>query len=343
MSTATESQQSRAASKDGGGKLLLAFVAGIVLVPGIVIGLYLVTVGKAASGKQNDNAGSNDSTGESANDGAESSPAPVVDSGPLQVLRLTTPLGDPDPFGRHWSNADMRVVPMLPQNVTMPAIQEVTVSQARVQAVTDGTDIAWRVSWQDPSPDAITDQDRFSDAVAVQFPVKPGSNVMMGLGGGKVQVLHWKALWQRDIEEGFQDVDDLHPNAFTGLYWFAEGERPWPIDQAFEDPRAQQWLVAYKAGNPLSDWKRATPAEELVAEGFGTLTTHAESATTASGVWSWDSWTVVFKRPLRTSDADDYQFPEQGESQVALAIWQGADKNVGGQKHWSNWVPFAIE
>lgn len=331
-----------APSAGSGGKVLLAFIAGLVLVPGLVIGLFLLAVDRAGG----------DVDGVGSPDGSAAAPPPVqngdqaaaADDGPLAVLRLDGPVGDPDPFAAYWNDAPAREVTMLPQNLTMPALMEPSIERMRVQAATDGTRIAWRLAWRDPTPDATSDAGAFPDAVAVQFPVVPGSNVMMGLGGGKVQVLHWKASWQRDVDHGFQDVDDRHPYAYQGLYWFARGEAPWRLrDGDFDDPRAQQYLIAYRAGNPLSDWTRGTPAEELVAEGFGTLTTHRESATTAAGAWSWDTWAVVFVRPLNTDDRNDYQFPSAGDGQIALAVWQGSDGNVGGRKHWSNWVDFRIE
>jgi len=233
-------------------------------------------------------------------------------------------------------------VAMLPQNITAPALYETSVSEARIQAVSDGQSIAWRISWRDPSPDVLTDTDVFPDAVALEFPTKPGSNVMMGLGGGKVQILQWKALWQHDVDYGFQDVQDLHPNFWNGVYWFTDSEWPHPITEAFDSPEAQLYQVAYRAGNPMSDWNRVNPCEEMVAEGFGTLTSQSDTVSTARGIWSWDSWSVVFVRPLTTDDPDDYQFTADADQQIALAIWQGAEENVGGRKHWSNWSPFDL-
>jgi hypothetical protein len=32
-----------------------------------------------------------------------------------------------------------------------------------------------------------------------------------------------------------------------------------------------------------------------------------------------------------------------GKGQVAFAVWQGASANVGGRKHWSDWVEYEIE
>jgi len=342
--------------------LLLAFLIGFMVMPAM-IALILVVILNAG-----DDAGGGSRTEVAAAPSPSPAPAPAQGgnaSGPAPapgptpggttgggsggateeesgiVVAKVNRLGDPDPFAAHWNRAAIARVPLLPQNITMPAIFEVAVEQAHVQAASDGESIAWRISWPDPTPDDGVQTDEFCDAVAVQFPMTPGTNVMMGIGG-RVQILHWKAVWQKDINDGFQDVNDLHPNSYAGLYWFAEGKRPYPIDEAFDDPRARQWLIAYSAGNPMSDFEREEPCEEAVASGFGTLTTQPERATVAKGVWAYDSWAVVFKRPLQTADENDYQFTADSPRQIAFAVWQGSDGQSGGRKQWSNWVDFRI-
>ena len=50
-----------------------------------------------------------------------------------------------------------------------------------------------------------------------------------------VEILHWKGIWQKDLDEHFQDVQDLHPNYWTDLYWFARGTFPYRVPEAFAD------------------------------------------------------------------------------------------------------------
>ena len=164
----------------------------------------------------------------------------------------------------------------------------------------------------------------------------------MGKDGERVHILHWKALWQKDVDEHFQDVQDLHPNYWADLYWFAEGERPYPVPDAFRDSRSRQWFAAYAAGNPVSDIERKVPVEELTAEGYGSLTTHPAQATTGRGEWQDGEWAVVFLRPLRTGDDLDAQFWRGGRGNVAVAVWDGGENNVGGRKHWSNWIEYEV-
>jgi hypothetical protein len=225
----------------------------------------------------------------------------------------------------------------------MPAVAEAAIPALQVQALSDGTRIAWRLQWNDPTPDGNVDTSRYTDAVALQFPLVDNAAITMGQPEGPVQILQWKALWQKDIDVGFQDVQDLHPNFWSDLYWFAEGEFPFPIPSAFRDPRSLEWFIALQAGNPVAVFSRTQPVEELTAIGFGTLTHQAESAATAKGAWKDGRWSVVLSRPLRTPDAQDYQFRAGVPGQVACAAWDGSAGNVGGRKSYSMWNEFTVE
>lgn len=262
--------------------------------------------------------------------------------GYLVVERVGTLASVPDPLDAAWDAAAPRTVAVRPQAVTMPVLEDTSVTSVELQALTDGERIAWRIRWADPEPDENVDAGRFCDAAALQFPLVPDASFMMGGPGMRVQILHWKALWQKDHDVHFQDVQDVHPNYWTDLYWFATGAFPYPIHESFRDPRSHAWLVAYRSGNPMADFLRAQPVEELLAEGFGTLTHQPESAAAARGVWRDGRWQVTFVRPLATQDPSDAQLYRGGRGQLAVAVWQGSAGNVGGRKHYSEWLPFVV-
>lgn len=265
----------------------------------------------------------------------------VTGSAKLSVVRATTELAE-DPYSEAWRAAPFAVVPMMPQQQTMPVLDTGTITELIVQSMHDGKDIAWRISWADATPDGNVDVGRFTDAVAIQFPLDPGASPTMGHIGGKVQIIHWKALWQKDIDTHFQDVQDVHPNFWSDLYWFAEGKWPFPIPEAFQDPTSLQWFVAQQAGNPMAAFSRTSAVEELVAEGFGTLTHQPNSASTARGVYKDGRWAVVIRRPLKTDDPLDAVLNGNPATQIGFAVWDGSKDNVGGRKHWSNWTPLEI-
>ena len=262
--------------------------------------------------------------------------ASVVVAQEITVVKVTGDLPT-DPLAAAWQEAPMAEVMVSPQQITKPRLEKASVDKLTAQALTDGQSIAWRVSWQDDAPDFNVDVGRFSDAVAIEFPLAKLVAPFMGHrgGDGQVQILYWKGLWQKDVDEGFQDVQDVHPNAWSDLYWFAEGKAPHRVPEDFKDPKSHQWFIAKQAGNPGAVFTREQPAQELVAAGWGTLTPQPESVTNAQGVWKDGRWTVVFSRPLTSDDPNDHQFQSGEKGQVAFAVWQGGDGNRGGRKHWS--------
>lgn len=274
----------------------------------------------------------------------------LIQSGDLVVLDLGQAVPGDDPFSKLWDQAPPVDVPVQPQQVTMPMLDSPSITSVRVQALTDGQWIAWRLQWDDATADMNVDADLFCDAVAIQFPLVRNASPFMGARDMQVQIIHWKALWQKDVDEHFQDVQDLHPNYWTDLYWFAEkvpgttvGEARYRVPDSFKDPQSLQWFPAYQAGNPMADFHRIQPVQELYAEGYGSLTPQQDSASTARGVWRDGTWTVVFARPLHTDDPLDSQFQSAAKRTMSVAVWEGSAGNVGGRKHWSQWFPFSIE
>ncbi|MHC4948041.1 MAG: ethylbenzene dehydrogenase-related protein, partial [Planctomycetota bacterium] len=158
-----------------------------------------------------------------------------------------------------------------------------------------------------------------------------------------VQLIQWKAIWQKDVDEHFQDVQDLHPNYWADLYWFADGEFPYRVPDDFTRTEALDWFVAYRAGNPMADMFRRLAAQEMIAEGFGTSTTQAESVSVARGVWNDGEWTVVIARPMATTDDADYQFAPGRRDVIGFAVWEGSVENVGARKQHSQWTVFEIQ
>ena len=157
-----------------------------------------------------------------------------------------------------------------------------------------------------------------------------------------VRILHWKALWQKDIDEHYQQVEDVHPNYRADFYWFADQPVPSSYATALDNPQARQFMPAMAAGNPMADPARERPVEEIVAEGFGTATTLPGTSSGAHGIWKDGRWTVVFDRSLRAGDPLAAAMNSGKADALAFAVWDGAAKNVGGRKHFSNWVPLRL-
>ncbi len=267
-------------------------------------------------------------------------PAQVVEAA-TKVEKLKAPkvakLESDDPNGAWWKDTPYIDVAMMPQQMAMPFLEKATITNLRAQVAHDGEKLAVRVTWEDATPDGNVDTSRFADAVAIEFPLKGDSPATMGSKDSPVQIVQWKGIWQKDIDVGFQDVQDLHPNFWSDLYWFTEGGHPHKIPQAFKKKESLQWLVALSAGNPVALLQRSTPVAEYAAVGWGTLTHQHSSASTGRGLWHAGKWSVVFIRPLKTDDAQDAQLAAGQPTKLAFAVWDGGKGQVGGRKHWSGW------
>lgn len=272
---------------------------------------------------------------------AASAQAPAQAPGQdLQVIAIADAGAALDPDHADWLKAPPLQVPLLPQQIAMPRLMTATVASVEARAMADGKEIAFRVQWQDATKDELVEQSRFGDGVALQFPLDKDAPFIMGAEGLRVHVLNWKAQWQRDVDRGFQDVEDTRPNTWSDLYWFTKGERPYRVPDSFRDERSHAWFPAMVAGNAVARWDRKQPVEELVAAGFGTSRNRKTNNTRARGVWRDGTWTVVLVRPMKTGDELDYPFDGSKQELVGFAVWNGSAENVGGRKHHSMWTPF---
>jgi len=76
--------------------------------------------------------------------------------------------------------------------------------------------------------------------------------------------------------------------------------------------------------------------EDLNAEGFSTLTTQDEQNVSGKGLWKNKTWKVVYKRSLTSPDNGDVQFKHSVP--MAVAIWNGGNRERNGQKGIAGWL-----
>jgi hypothetical protein len=249
-----------------------------------------------------------------------------------------------------WKRAPVTRVNVIPQNMTPPFLETPSIQYINVRSVHNGSWIAFLLEWEDKTRDAVVDVDKFTDQAAIQIPLDPKNlpAFMMGNKGGRVHIIHWKAIWQDDIEKGYRDVQTLHPNYWVDLYFFsekpiyAEGEFPQePSVEHFKTPEALNYIPGTYARNPLSVFDRKEPVEEAMAEGFGTFTTQPKQNARGWGKWENGIWRVIIARPIVSDDPNDAPIPEK--TYVAFAVWNGSNKNVGARKHYAPWIELAVE
>ncbi|PIR21413.1 MAG: hypothetical protein COV45_01310 [Deltaproteobacteria bacterium CG11_big_fil_rev_8_21_14_0_20_47_16] len=252
---------------------------------------------------------------------------------------------NPQPNDSVWKAVPATMVSLLPQNITAPGLQSPSVETANVKSIHNGKWMAVQLSWADASRDVNVDTSKATDACAIQFPIKGGDKTspFMGATDAPVAITHWKGIWQNDVLGKYQDVPDLHPNVWVGMYLFATGKRPFPVTTSFNTVAARNTLGSIYVNNPIAQLHRAIPVEELMAEGFGTLTTQPHQDARGNGVWDKGTWTVVFARPLSTGDKHDPKLVVGGETVIAFAVWDGGHKDVGGRKNYAPWVPIKLE
>jgi hypothetical protein len=263
----------------------------------------------------------------------------------LESAYVAAALPKTDPEAAAWGQARAVEVPLTPQAAVLPALLTASIPTMEVKSLNDGDWIAFRLEW----PDATRDEtaigpDQFRDAAAVQLPVNqdvPG--VCMGVRGQPVNLWHWKADWQKDVNDGFQDLTAHYPNFFKDYYPFAVGNPPFKAPTDFSDPEAKRYLVGWSAGNPLSDPARVTAVEELVAHGFGTATHLDEQGVLGRGVYKDGRWSVVFARPMATAAADQAQLSPGTRGTMAVAAWDGANQEVGARKQISADFGFTVQ
>ncbi len=250
-----------------------------------------------------------------------------------------------DPAAPEWSKASPVEVPLTPQAGIPPALFVASITTMQVRSMNDGRWIAFRLEWSDETQNELTvSPDKFRDAAAIQLPVNQGvPGVCMGVRGQPVNLWHWKADWQKDIDDGFQDLMAAYPNFFKDFYPFAVGQPPFKAPEDFSSADARQYLVGWSAGNPLSDPYRVTPVEELVAHGFGTATHLDEQGVLGRGVWANGRWSVVFARPMTTAATSQTQLTPGGKGIMAVAAWDGDNQEVGARKQISADLSFTIE
>ncbi len=258
----------------------------------------------------------------------------------LIAAQVTGDLPVKDPNAELWQKATPLQVPLSAQTVTKPVIRETKVKSVSVRAVHNDKQIAFLVEWDDDTKnDEMVRVQDFRDAVALQFPQVQGQPFFcMGMQGGNVNIWHWKADWQADIA-AWQDMESLYPNMDVDQYPFAKGDKPSPAD--YQDAN----YVPAMASNNLFAMPRLSPVEDLVAGGFGTLTSEGATGQNVqgSGVWENNRWRVIFSRDLTSTEKDDVSFAMGQVYSVAFAAWDGANAERNGMKSTSQWTSLQLE
>ncbi len=266
---------------------------------------------------------------------------------PGEIVSVLRPGALPvdDPFSPVWGEAPATDIPLGPQAMAIPNLLKLTVPTVRVRSLNNGDQIAFLLEWADETKDDLTVADQqFRDAAAIQFPVgQELPNICMGAAGQVVNIWHWKADWQRDIDQGFQELVQHYPTFFKDFYpGGVTGTPPYTYPADFDRPEARQFQVGWAVGNPFSVPYRSSPVEDLKAIGFGSLTHKDRQEVAGRGVWRDGRWRVVFARRLAAPDAESADL-RRDQVPVAFAVWNGSNQEVGARKQLSGFYTLRIE
>lgn len=264
-----------------------------------------------------------------------------VFEGGIVSKALSDDVSKPSLNAAYWQQAEPVEVPLTAQPMVSPMPKVTTTPKISVQSVHDGKWIAFRLRWKDAEKSEAGRLGEFSDAVAIEFPVKSNESpppVFMGTKDDPVYILHWRAQYQRDAEKGKPEMWDLYPNMSVDMYpmEFKDKGKIGPIT----DEMRETFSPGKAAGNPQSFPKSGV--DTIFAEGFGTSAVFDGCQAAASGSWFEGYWTVVVTRPLKCEGASTLT-PGEGTF-VGLAVWQGGADEVGSRKSVTmSWTPVAIE
>ena len=253
---------------------------------------------------------------------------------PITAVRVRGSGPLTDPLAPVWKDARPVKVAMLPQTVTRPMKADAAVKELSVRAVHNGGWLAVLIEWKDPTKSDTVILDNFGDQVALQLPVDAKAtppSPMMGNPGGRVNIMQWRAAFQRDIDDHAPTIKDLYPNAWTDIY----------PDEVMGAADARPYTGALGLENPISRG-RATPVLDQMAEGWGSMTVKPDQHALGNGIWRDGAWRVVITRPLVSDDVNAPRLAPGDRTVAAFAVWEGGQREVGSRKAWSPWIPLVI-
>jgi hypothetical protein len=259
---------------------------------------------------------------------AEEGPAVVA----MEAISGRGPIQEEAAF----SDARAVEIALLPQQIATPHAPSPSVGQVSVRAVRNADHAGFLLAWSDATEDLRSTIDAFGDMAAIAFPATapeaPLPAPFMGNPGGKVQILQWRADWQTDLERGPTTMRELYPHAYEADFYHEDHLPP---------AEAKAFRGAAGLGSPMSP-PRASSVQDLVAEGFGSLTPRAQQSARGAARHDGTGWRVVITRPLAGEGESAASLAPGTSTQLAVAVWDGSKGEVGARKAWAGWVPLEV-
>jgi mono/diheme cytochrome c family protein len=217
-----------------------------------------------------------------------------------------------------------------------------------VRALHDREQVAFLLVWADVTHDntAMRPQD-FQDGVAVEFSLLAEPPFFaMGAHGLFVNIWMWKSAQQEDLEVAFHDLETIYPN--TGIDSYPNllmSPLEQPLRHALTLQSDPTFVTGWGAGNIVSDPFRKRAAEDLVAQGFGTLKARLplDYAVEAKGAYGTGTYRVVLRRALMSRGNKAVSLRPGTTMPVAFAVWDGSAGDRDGKKSVTIWQNLQLE
>lgn len=221
------------------------------------------------------------------------------------------PVAPEDPA---WDKVPVMTIPLSGQVITRPVWPEPSARALNLRSIHNGTEIAFLLEWQDNTKNDRLTPGTFRDGVAVGLPLGDAPAFFcMGQLDHYINIWHWKADWQSDIDRRAQRA--------------SEGRRSGEVRRFEVIPR------------------RKSSVEDLIGGGFSTLTTKEDQGRVqGKATWKDGVWRVVIRRPMSSVGQENEARLEPGRLQaITFAIWNGENKERNGQKAVAPWYQLAID
>ncbi len=242
-----------------------------------------------------------------------------------------------------WCTIEAVELPLAGQIIASPRHWNPSANSIMIKSFYNGENIAFLLEWDDTTNEQ---SEVYSDAVALQFPTKipDGSQKPyfgMGESGKSVVLWHWKAYDESLLTSESSGGDD-DESATDGGSSVEEEE----VEVEEEGVEAETVSEEILPDQPLDDFSGFASINEMNAKGFRKLTVQPESSQDSKGKGGWKNgkWQVMITRPLETADKKmDIQFEKGKLIPYALAVWDGSNKEIKGQKSITSWYYLNLE
>ncbi len=227
-----------------------------------------------------------------------------------------------DPTSAAWDAVRAVEVPLAAQRGSYAAGGG-SVATVRLKALHYGGSLYIRVEWTDRTENASALRaEDFTDAVALEFPSRTAAtvpSVCMGQPDAGVNIWYWRA----DVDAGNVALAAAYPNMQVDGY-------------PFED---DTFLTARGAANPVAADR---PVQTLTSRLFGYLNTSPVQDAAGKGTRTESGWAVVFSRTFRSTGPDHADFAPGARTDLAVAVWDGANQERDGMKSVSQFATLQV-